>query len=259
MKFDELEEKLRIYETAGDRIVLPGLFIVARIDGRGFTRLTKEVCDFERPFDVRFRDMMIETVKHLMTCGFGVVYGYTQSDEISLLLPADEPAFGRRMRKIVSVLAGEASASFSVQLGKVAAFDCRLSELPTAELVRDYFRWRNEDAARNALNGHCYWGLRARGDNAREATRKIEGLAIAQKNELLFTLGTNFNDLPAWQKRGVGVFWENVSVDATNPLTGDAVTTERRRLKVELELPMRDAYSDFVLRFITAPGPSAQK
>lgn len=65
--------------------------------------MTKEVCDFERPFDARFRDMMLETTKHLMTFGFGVIYGYTQSDEISLLMPANEPAFGRRVRKIISV------------------------------------------------------------------------------------------------------------------------------------------------------------
>lgn len=251
MKLDELGETLRIYETAGDRVVLPGLFMVARLDGRGFTRLTKEVCEFEKPFDVRFRDVMVETTKQLMTCGFGVVYGYTQSDEISLLMPADEPAFGRNVRKLISVLAGEASARFSVQLGKPAAFDCRISELPTTALVRDYFRWRNEDAARNALNGHCYWALRGRGESARQATSQLERLTVAQKNELLFTLGTNFNALPSWQKRGVGVFWKDVTIDAMNPVTGQAVAAERRRLTLDYELPMRDAYSDFIEQFVS--------
>lgn len=251
MKLDELGETLRIYETAGDRVVLPGLFMVARLDGRGFTRLTKEVCEFEKPFDVRFRDVMVETTKQLMTCGFGVVYGYTQSDEISLLMPADEPAFGRNVRKLISVLAGEASARFSVQLGKPAAFDCRISELPTTALVRDYLRWRNEDAARNALNGHCYWAPRGRGESARQATSQLERLTVAQKNELLFTLGTNFNALPSWQKRGVGVFWKDVTIDAMNPLTGQAVAAERRRLTLDYELPMRAAYSDFIEQFVS--------
>ena len=59
--------------------------MVARIDGRNFTRLTKDVIKFEAPFDVRFRDMMIETTAHLMNCGFKAIYGYTESDEISLL------------------------------------------------------------------------------------------------------------------------------------------------------------------------------
>ena len=54
MKFDELDSKMRVFETAHDRSVLPGMFMVARIDGRNFTRLTKEIHNFEAP----------------MTCGF---------------------------------------------------------------------------------------------------------------------------------------------------------------------------------------------
>ncbi len=56
MKFDDLDQKMRQFETAHDQCVLPGIFMVARIDGRGFTRLTKEVHSFEAPFDVRLRD-----------------------------------------------------------------------------------------------------------------------------------------------------------------------------------------------------------
>jgi tRNA(His) 5'-end guanylyltransferase len=86
MKFDELDERMRVFETAHDLCVLPGLHMVARLDGRSFTRLTKEVHKFEAPFDARFRDMMLATAEHLMAgCGFNIIYGYTQSDEISLL------------------------------------------------------------------------------------------------------------------------------------------------------------------------------
>ena len=50
--------------------------MVARLDGRGFTRLTKEVQQFDAPFDIRFRDLMLDTVEHLMTgCGFNFIYG----------------------------------------------------------------------------------------------------------------------------------------------------------------------------------------
>src|SRR5204863_8816176 len=82
MKFDELDTKMRVFETAHDLCVLPGIYMVARIDGRGFTKLTKEVHKFEAPFDVRMRDMMVQTTEYLMTdCGFRVTYGYTESDE----------------------------------------------------------------------------------------------------------------------------------------------------------------------------------
>jgi tRNA(His) 5'-end guanylyltransferase len=43
MKFDDLDRQMRVYETSHDFCVLPGLYIVARLDGRSFTRLTKEV------------------------------------------------------------------------------------------------------------------------------------------------------------------------------------------------------------------------
>ena len=69
MFFDELDKKMRIYEQSIDQILLPETYMVARLDGRGFTRLTKEICKFEAPFDERFRDMMVHTVEALMDCG----------------------------------------------------------------------------------------------------------------------------------------------------------------------------------------------
>lgn len=254
MKFDDLDAKMRVYETAHDHCVLPGLFVVARLDGRSFTRLTKEVHQFEAPFDERFRDHMLATTEHLMAaCGFNVLYGYTESDEISLLFHPDENGFQRKLRKLHSVLAGEASAKFSLLLGAVGCFDCRISQLPTAELVVDYFRWRNEDAHRNALNAHCYWAMRKQGKGVPEATAALEGVGVADKNEMLFKLGINFNDLPAWQKRGCGVFWHTVDVPAVNQKTGEAVIARRRRLQRELNLPMKDAYSEFVLKLLSRP------
>ena len=121
MKFDDLDTKMRCYEQSIDQHVLSDMYLVARLDGRSFSRLTKEICDFEAPFDVRFRDMMVNTVKALMDCGFRVVYGFTESDEISLLFHTDEDTFGRKVRKFNSILAGTASAAFSLQLGQVAA------------------------------------------------------------------------------------------------------------------------------------------
>ena len=186
MKFDELDTKMRLFETAHDHCVLPDIYMVARIDGRGFTRLTKEVLQYEAPFDERFRDQMVTTTEYLMNCGFRVIYGYTESDEISLLFHLDETSFGRKLRKFNSILAGEASAKFSTLVGDVASFDCRISQLPTLELVIDYFRWRSEDAHRNALNSHCYWMLRKEGNSARKATSIMNKMSVADKNELLF-------------------------------------------------------------------------
>ncbi len=250
MKFDDLDKRMRIYETNCDICVLPKIYMVARIDGRNFTTLTKQKHNFEAPFDTRFRDAMVETVKHLMNVGFNVIYGYTESDEISLLFNQNETAFGRKTRKYNSILAGEASAKFSLLLNDLAAFDCRISQLPTKEDVVDYFRWRNEDAFRNALNAHCYWTLRKDGFTAKKATQSLETVSVAEKNELLFNYGINFNDLPSWQKRGIGIYWKDYQKRGINPITKEIKLTERRKLYVDMDLEMKDAYSDFIKEFL---------
>jgi tRNA(His) 5'-end guanylyltransferase len=246
MKFDDLDARLRVFETAHDHCALPGLYLVARLDGRGFTRLTKEVHSFEAPFDVRMRDYMVETTHHLLECGFRIVYGYTQSDEISLLLHPLEDAFGRKLRKYTSVLAGEASAKFSSLLGSVGVFDCRISQLPRSQDVVDYFRWRQEDAGRNSLNAHCYWLLRKQGQTVAQATAQVKGQSTATKHDLLFANGINYNNLPAWQKRGVGVYWEEYRKSGLNPVRQEVLETSRRRLTTNLELPLGEPYSEFV-------------
>jgi tRNA(His) guanylyltransferase len=251
MKFDDLDQKMRVFETAHDLCVLPGLYMVARLDGRSFTCLTKEVHQFEAPYDPRFRDLMVETAEHLMTgCGFSMVYGYTESDEISLLFGLEENSFGRKLRKLISILAGEASAKFSLLLGALASFDCRISQLPSLDLVVDYFRWRNEDAHRNALNAHCYWLLRKQGKGVGETTGMLKGMSVAHKNELLFQHGVNFNDLPLWQKRGIGLYWEEYERPAENPVTGEKVVARRKRIRRDLDLPMNDDYSTFLRTLI---------
>ncbi|MDO7848050.1 tRNA(His) guanylyltransferase Thg1 family protein [Hymenobacter sp. M29] len=250
MRFDELDARLRVFETAHDHCALPGIYLVARLDGRNFTRLTKETHAFERPFDERFRDLMVGTVHHLMQCGFRVRYGYSESDEISLLLDPAENTFGRKLRKYQSILAGEASAKFSLLLGSLGTFDCRIAQLPRPADVVDYFRWRAEDALRNSLNAHCYWLLRTEGATEREATSRVSGLRTADKHELLFERGINFNDLPAWQKRGFGLYWQMAGREGFNPLTQQATQTLRRELHTDFELPVREAYTQFIQDFL---------
>jgi len=250
MKFDDLDTKMRVYETIHDIRALPGIYMVARIDGRNFTMLTKKKHPFDTPFDESFRDMMIQTTEHLMDCGFRVIYGYTESDEISLLFHPDETTFGRKLRKFNSILAGEASAKFSLLLINIGVFDCRISELPNLELVVDYFRWRNEDAHRNALNAHCYWQLRNQGNTAEYTTQFLTNKSVAEKNELLFSLGLNFNDIPNWQKRGIGLYREEYTKTDINRETQDAVTSTRRRIKADFEIPMKDEYSRWLMERI---------
>lgn len=252
MKFDDFDKEMRIYEESLDQYILPDMYVAARLDGRSFTNLTKKICGFEAPFDVKFRDLMVDTVKALMECGFRIVYGYTESDEISLLFHPNDNTFGRKVRKINTTLAGEASAAFSLALGRAATFDCRVVPLPNTDRVADYFMWRQEDSHRNSLNAHCYWALRKEGLSQNAATMELEGKSIAYKNELLFQKGINYKDLPSWQKRGIGVYYQDVSKEGYNPVKDEKVMTQRKELIADYEIPFGEEYRDFVLGFLEA-------
>ena len=249
MRFEDVDTRLRIYETAYDFCVPPEQFIVVRLDGRGFTKLTKDIWKFDAPFDIRFRDLMVETTAHLMQCGFNIIYGYTQSDEISLLFHANDDSFNRKTRKIMSILAGEASAKFSIMHGQIATFDARICILPNAKIVEDYFRWRHEDAHRNALNAHCYWVLRKEGENIKKATNQIKGLSRQEKHDLLLSRDINFNELPSWQKRGTGLYFQTIEKQGFNPKTAKPTISTRRQIFKDDELALDDEYNQFIQKF----------
>ena len=78
----------------------------------------------------------------------------------------------------------------------------------------------------------------------------LEGQTVAFKNELLFQNGINFDKLPSWQKRGMGVYWENYEKQGFNPVTGKEEKAERRALKVDEEIPIGEAYSEFIANLL---------
>ena len=81
------------------------------------------------------------------------------------------------------------------------------------------------------------------GKNQQVATQQIKGLSVAEKNELLFQHEINFNDLPNWQKRGIGIYWEEYVKKGWNPVLNQEEASVRKRLKIDTELPMKDQYS----------------
>ena len=243
MQPDEFEARMRRLECFHALRCPDGAWAVLRLDGRGFTRLTEARC--EKPFDERFHGWIVAAARAVLE-DFGGLYAYTQSDEVSVLLPRNWAHFDRGVEKAVSVSAGIASGVFPVAAGVPAHLDCRVVVAPTDELAVDYVRWRQADAARCALNGWCYWTLRQEGLDPRAATKQLSGLSVADKNELLFRRGVNFSDLPAWQRRGTGLTWESYPHTGRNPLTGEEVMTTRRRVLEDRELPMADAYATWV-------------
>jgi tRNA(His) 5'-end guanylyltransferase len=250
MDFKMFDAKMREHEASMDVCVPVDSYMIARLDGHGFSKLTKRL-KFEKPFDEKFHAMMLHILCSLMQkSNFHIVYGYTQSDEISLLFSADEQSYSRKTRKLNSLLAGYTSAFATEYLVKEmgitepVVFDCRVIPLPAPEDVCDYFVWRKEDAERNALNGYCCWMLRLKDHrSARWAASTMDKQSIAWKRKLLRErFEIDFNEVAAWERFGCGMYFTTVKCDGYNPVTGEHVLCERQRLVTTEDIGENDWY-----------------
>lgn len=243
------DEPIRIFENAYDLKILPGIYIVARLDGRGFNSLTRKMrCN--KPFDDNFNHLMVSVAKHLMkNGGFNIIYGYTQSDEISLLFNLDTDTFNRRISKLSSVLASMASSMFTACAQELVSFDCRISHLPSVNHVVDYFIWRMNDSHRNALNGYCHSKLRET-LSTDKVVRILNKKNQSEMNEILFQNGINYNDVTTWHRRGTGLLWAKKEKEGINPITGEKKIVFRSVIYTEKELPCNENFSKLLMAIL---------
>jgi tRNA(His) guanylyltransferase len=239
----QFEAQMREGERFHSLRLPAGAWPVIRVDGHGFSGFTAS--HYEKPFDERFHTLMVQTAQALLEELQGI-YAYTESDGISILLPASWDMFDRSVEKAVSLSAGIASAAFTQASGQVAHFDSRVWLGESVETVTDYFRWRQSDAARCALNGWCYWTLRKAGQSVAQATGALERQSSAYKLNLLAEHGIAFEQLPGWQRLGAGLWWETYEKEGFDPIKQQKVTALRRRVRVEKALPIGDEYAALI-------------
>ncbi len=195
-------DRMKLYEKAeAGRRCLPLLPVCARIDGKRFKRFTRGM---ERPYDKRLTDIMIE-VTHFLVAETDALMGYTQSDEISLVwYSADIKSqifFDGRIQKMVSILAAMTSvrfnrlvaARFPDRAEREPIFDCRVWAVPTPVEAANVFLWRERDATKNSIS------MAARHYYSHNELHEKSG---SEMQEMLFQKGVNWNDYPAFFKRG---------------------------------------------------------
>lgn len=180
------------------RLLIPGLPIMARLDGRAFHALTRNM---DRPYDEWFMWAMDLVTERLVEREHPTL-AYTQSDEITLCwIPRGvdyQPSFGGAVFKLTSVLASFAGAAFPADSPRIPSlsfphFDCRVWNVPSLVEAYNVFRWREQDAIRNSISMLA---------QAHFSHRELLGVSNVQKHEMLHGIGINWNDQPARFKAG---------------------------------------------------------
>lgn len=222
-------EEMGKFEVFKEIKIVPNCYIIARLDGKGFSRLTESM-NLEKPFDKKFKEAMVESIKGLMK-ETGAILAFFESDEISLLFKNDSDFFKRRLEKLNSVLPSILTAecmSQEIFKGFKPVFDCRILVCPTREDVFNVFRWRQNDSLRNCLSGFAFWELVKSGKSRKSATKILQSKKASFKQDLLFKeFGINFNDVEPWKKNGTFVFLKEIKKKGLNPKTNESVEVIR--------------------------------
>ena len=202
--------------------------VIIRVDGRSFHTFTK---GFKKPFDDVLVKTMQDTMKYLCENIQGCVLGYTQSDEVSLVLTdyaelTTDAWFGNNLQKMCSVSASMATLAFNKAFNdniikyidnnpdadcgvtkdlteyikilinariKGAMFDSRVFTIPKEE-VCNYFIWRQQDSTRNSIQSVGQANFSQRELNGKSCN-DIQDMLMMQKS-------INWNNYATTLKRG---------------------------------------------------------
>lgn len=200
---DSLGDRMKKYEDVTRIKLMRRTPVIIRLDGKAFHTWTKGL---DRPHDDTFIAIMANTMKFVCENVQGAVFGYCQSDEISILLRDydalnTESWFDNNVQKMVSVSAALATGMFNrlaadaFEDKPLAFFDSRVFTLPKEEVV-NYFIWRQQDAVRNSIRSVATHYL---------GHKKCHGLNNSEVQDLLMQMDVpvNWNDLEIHKKRGL--------------------------------------------------------
>ena len=221
---DELGTRMKeFYESVPKTRLVRRMPVAIRLDGKAFHTFTR---GFEKPFDEVLGKSMRETMKYLCENIQGCVLGYTQSDEITLILVDYQNLnscawFDYEVQKMCSIAASMATMAFNKfftknvnyfemthehddtineycttlvnAAEKGAMFDARCFNIPKEE-VCNLIYWRQLDATRNSIQmvGQANFSHK---ELQKKSCNMIQEMLFAEK-------GINWNDYPTHLKRG---------------------------------------------------------
>jgi len=231
-------EYVKVFENE-DRC-LPNCWIVVRLDGKGFHRFS-ELHGFCKPNDKRSLNVMTAAAKTVMKEFRDIVISYGQSDEFSFVFRKSTNLYNRRSSKLMSNTCSLFSSSYvyhwrehfpDVELTYPPSFDGRVVLYPTDQNLRDYLSWRQADCHINNLYNTVFWALVQKGGmTTTQAEDRLKGSLSADKNEILFQFGINYNDEPEVYKKGTILLY---TVDCSENIV-DSGDKKHKKAKPKLE------------------------
>ena len=252
---DELGTRMKeFYEGVPKTRLVRRMPVAIRIDGKAFHTFTR---GFQKPFDEILVKSMQDTMKYLCENIQGCVLGYTQSDEITLILVDykhlnSDAWFDYEIQKMCSIAASMATMAFNkvfasnvakqskrlyseyleekdasyidtleIAMNKGAMFDARCFNIPKEE-VANLIYWRQLDATRNSIQmvGQAHFSH----DELQDKTCNMI------QDMLMTKYGINWNDFTTPCKRGTACIkvgkkvTENIKREP-QPFGEDRVTT----------------------------------
>ena len=227
-KFGALDKRMKeYYESISKTKLIRRTPVALRIDGKAFHTFTR---GFKKPFDDILVSAMQNTMRYLCANIQGCVFGYTQSDEITLILIDYQTLttsawFDYEVQKMCSIAASMATMVFNKEFTRLAnnyinntmeawnipdddkkymktldkamtmgaMFDCRAFNIPKEEVCNLIF-WRQQDASKNSVQmvARCYF-----------SQKELNGKNTSQMQDMLHeTYNVNWNDFPTEKKRG---------------------------------------------------------
>ena len=206
-----LGDRMKGYENITRNHLISRMPVILRLDGRAFHTFTN---GFDKPYDKIFAKAMERTMWYLCENIQGCVLGYTQSDEITLVLVDYQELntsswFDNNIQKMVSVAASMATLEFNRRFSSLtsgyggyvhekaenmgATFDCRAFNVPKEE-VTNCVLWRIKDCVRNSIQalGQAHFSHK---ELHKKSTEDIITM-VKEKTGILW------NNLPLSQKYG---------------------------------------------------------
>lgn len=224
------------YENRSKQFLTRRTPTLIRLDGKAFHTYTKGL---NRPFDEGLIEDMQEVTKFLCANIQGAKCGYTQSDEITILLTdydnlQTDAWFDYNVQKMTSVAASLATAKFNqlrllrncdttgthlfkneIDNQKLAFFDARVFQISDKAEVVNCFIWRQQDAEKNSI---------AMLAQSLYSQKELHGKHGGDMQEMCFQKGHNWNDLHFSKKRGSFIV-KNTYMDGEIVNTADLVGT----------------------------------